>query len=122
MCRAESLPAGLPWADLHPHAPSPLHAHQSDPGRAHSSPPFRDHGEEVASVHSSLHVDEESQAGPESRAASETGHSWLQHIPVPLVVAWDAVGRVLSLAETPIWVLRRASIPLLEAECYSRPW
>ena len=121
ICRADSLPAGLPWADLHPLAPSPLHPHQSDPGPTQHSPPFRDPGEEVGSVPSSLHGDEESQAAPESCAESETDH-WLRHIPAPLLVAWDAVGCALSFAETPLWAFRRASIPLLEAECYSRPW
>ena len=120
-CCADSLPVGLPWADLHPLAPSPLHPHQSDPGPRPHSPSLRDPGEDAGSIHSSLPGDEESQAAPESRAEGDP-EPWLQHVPAPLLVAWDAVGRALSFAETPIWALRRASIPLLEAECYSRPW
>ncbi|KAK9821207.1 hypothetical protein WJX74_010576 [Apatococcus lobatus] len=120
MSSADSLPAGLPWADLHPLAPSPLQLHQSDPGPGPHSPSLRDHAEEVGSIHSSLHGDEESQAVTES-AESELD-PWLQHVPAPLLMAWDAVGRALSMTEMPIWALRRASIPLLEAECYSRPW
>ena len=113
--RADSLPAGLPWADLHPLGPSP----RWQPSSAHSPHPVLLQLPEESSEHESQTGDEESQGG---EGGALRLHPWLQAALQPALAAWDVASRILSVAEAPLWVLRRATIPLLEAECYSRPW
>ena len=118
---ADGSPTGLPWADLHPLAVSPHpHPRHDSPHLCHD-PEAGGPGQAAGSTPGSLSADDVSQQG-EDGAGPSGMDSCLAAIPHPLVAAWDVAGHMLSAAEAPIWALRRATIPLLEAECYSRPW